>query len=152
MRALYPSRLKELSCNRKLYALGVLSAILYCLCLLFAVSAGILGVIAYWEVAERPLRSTAGILQLLGFVFALIAGFCTNCCLGNAVHLTNCSPVMLGWFLGDAHTADVPRPRIRYAQIIAFVLPVPYVTCCRYPLTSLRHLIAGVCYTFFQTK
>lgn len=65
------------SCNRKLYGIGILTAILYCTCLLFALVAGILGLIAYWEVAERPLRSAAGVLQLLAFLFALIAAFRT---------------------------------------------------------------------------
>ena len=60
-------------CNRNLYGIGVLAVLLYALCLAGAVTAGILGVIAYWEVATRPLRTTAGIIHLIAVPMTLIA-------------------------------------------------------------------------------
>ena len=118
-------------CNRKLYGIGVLAVLLYALCLAGAVTAGILGVIAYWEVAPRPLRTTAGIIHLIAVPMTLIAAAGTPrrpplpSPQGDVSHV---SLAMLGWFLGDASTADVPRPTIKYAQIIAFVVPFTCVS------------------------
>lgn len=67
-------------CNRKLAGIGVLVVLLYSICLLGAVTAGILGIIAYWEVAPSQLRMIAGIIQILAVLVTFIAAFSTVSC------------------------------------------------------------------------